>query len=136
MSSQPLLCINAGRLLARLDALAAIGAIEGGGCCRLALTDDDRRGRDQLVAWMRELGLAVQVDVVGNIFGLRAGRSTLPPVMTGSGPPMAAARVRARSPTVRGRPLATLNAPVTGSAAVRAATLAAATSATWTKSRR
>lgn len=76
--------INAGRLQARLEALAQIGAIEGGGCCRLALTDDDRRGRDQVVVWMHELGLQVQVDAIGNVFGLRAGRRDLPPVMSGS----------------------------------------------------
>ena len=72
------------RLMARIDAHAAIGAIEGGGVCRIALTEADRAGRDQLVAWMRELGLAVRVDRIGNIFGLRAGRRELPPVMTGS----------------------------------------------------
>jgi N-carbamoyl-L-amino-acid hydrolase len=76
--------INAGRLESRLEALAQIGAIEGGGCCRLALTDDDRCGRDQVLAWMRELGLQVQVDAIGNVFGLRAGRRDLPPVMSGS----------------------------------------------------
>lgn len=76
--------VDGDRLQSRLDALAQIGAIEGGGCCRLALTDDDRRGRDQVVAWMRELGLQVQIDAVGNVFGLRAGRLDLPPVMTGS----------------------------------------------------
>jgi N-carbamoyl-L-amino-acid hydrolase len=76
--------IDAGRLLARIDALAQVGAIAGGGCCRLALTDDDRRGRDLVVSWMRELGLAVQVDAIGNVFGLRAGQRELPPVMTGS----------------------------------------------------
>ncbi len=32
------------RLAARLDALAEIGATGDGGCCRLALTDDDRAG--------------------------------------------------------------------------------------------
>jgi N-carbamoyl-L-amino-acid hydrolase len=76
--------VDAARLLARLDALAAIGAIEGGGCCRLALTDEDRAGRDQIVAWMRELGLEVSVDRIGNVFGLRRGAHALPPVMTGS----------------------------------------------------
>lgn len=76
--------INAQRLHARLDTLAQVGAIAGGGCCRLALTDDDRRGRDLVVSWMRELGLAVQVDAIGNVFGLRAGRHDVPPVMTGS----------------------------------------------------
>jgi hypothetical protein len=33
---------------------------------------------------MRELGLRVQVDPVGNIFGWRDGLEDLPPVMTGS----------------------------------------------------
>ena len=47
------------RLLARLDALAEIGADRGRRrSCRLALTDDDRQGRDLVVAWMRDLGLA------------------------------------------------------------------------------
>jgi hypothetical protein len=40
------------------------------------------------------------------------------------------------SSTVRGVPLATLNAPATGSGAVSASTFARATSRTWTKSRR
>lgn len=83
MSAQALR-IDGNRLQSRLDALAQIGAIAGGGCCRLALTDDDRRGRDQVVTWMRELGLQVQLDAIGNVFGLRAGRLDLPPVMTGS----------------------------------------------------
>jgi beta-ureidopropionase / N-carbamoyl-L-amino-acid hydrolase len=76
--------IDAGRLLARLDALAQIGPIEGGGCCRLALSDDDRAGRDLVVSWMRELGLTVQVDAIGNVFGHRAGHQDGAPVMTGS----------------------------------------------------
>ena len=68
--------IDADRLMRRLDALAEIGAIEGGGCCRLALTDEDRAGRDLVVAWMRELGLEVAVDPIGNVFGLRAAPRT------------------------------------------------------------
>lgn len=71
-------------MLRQLDELASIGAIENGGCCRLALTDADRLGRDQVVAWMRELGLTITIDQIGNIFGVRAGRSDGPPVMTGS----------------------------------------------------
>jgi len=77
--------INRERLLGRLDALAQIGRTETGACCRLALTDADKLGRDQVVAWMRELGLSVHIDPVGNVFGIRAGRRPeLPPVMTGS----------------------------------------------------
>jgi N-carbamoyl-L-amino-acid hydrolase len=76
--------VDAGRLMSRLSALAEIGPIEGGGSCRLALTDDDKNGRDRVVGWMREQGLQVSVDRIGNVFGLRAGTEPLPPVMTGS----------------------------------------------------
>jgi len=71
-------------LLDTLDALAGIGAIEGGGCARLALTDEDRAGRDLVVGWMKALGLEVRIDAIGNVIGLRAGRENLAPVMTGS----------------------------------------------------
>ncbi|HVL56950.1 MAG TPA: Zn-dependent hydrolase [Burkholderiaceae bacterium] len=76
--------IDSAQLHARLDALAAIGATPEGGCCRLALTDDDRAGRDLLVRWMRELGLDVRIDAIGNIFGRRAGAEDIAPAMTGS----------------------------------------------------
>jgi beta-ureidopropionase / N-carbamoyl-L-amino-acid hydrolase len=75
--------VDGGRLQARLDALAEIGAIDGGGSCRLALTDDDRDGRDLVVSWMRDLGLDVRIDTIGNVIGtwqVGVGR----PVMTGS----------------------------------------------------
>src|SRR5262245_6085968 len=71
-------------LLDTLDELAQIGAIEGGGCARLALTDEDRAGRDLVVGWMKALGLDVRIDAIGNVVGLRAGRENLAPVMTGS----------------------------------------------------
>ncbi len=76
--------IDADRLMRRLERLAAIGAIEGGGCARLALTDEDRAGRDLVVGWMRALGLEVAIDPIGNVFGLRRGREDVAPVMTGS----------------------------------------------------
>ena len=66
--------IDPAGLLARLDALGQVGATGDGGCCRLALTDADRAGRDLVSGWMRTLGLQVQVDPIGNLFGLRAGR--------------------------------------------------------------
>jgi len=76
--------INEARLLARLNQLAAIGRTEDGSCCRLALTDEDKAGRDLVSAWMRELGLEVRVDGIGNIFALRRGTEDTAPVMTGS----------------------------------------------------
>ena len=76
--------IDPGRLLARLDELAAIGEAPDGSCCRLALTDEDKAGRDLVAGWMRELDLEVGIDRVGNLFGLRRGSEDLAPVMTGS----------------------------------------------------
>ncbi|HKB55446.1 MAG TPA: Zn-dependent hydrolase, partial [Ramlibacter sp.] len=76
--------IDANRLAGRIDALATIGAIAGGGVCRLALSPEDRAGRDRVVGWMHELGLAVTVDAIGNVVGVRAGREPGPPVMAGS----------------------------------------------------
>jgi N-carbamoyl-L-amino-acid hydrolase len=71
-------------LMRRLDELAAVGAIEGGGCARLALTDEDKAGRDLVVGWMKGLDLEVRVDAIGNVIALRSGSESLPPVMTGS----------------------------------------------------
>lgn len=77
--------INGARLWQSLMDLAAIGATAQGGNCRLALTALDGQGRDLVVGWMKQAGLSVSVDQVGNIFGRRPGRNdALPPVMTGS----------------------------------------------------
>jgi N-carbamoyl-L-amino-acid hydrolase len=76
--------VNRNRLEESMDALGHVGGTANGGLNRVALTDDDRRGRDLLVGWMREAGLTVTVDQMGNIFGLRAGTDNLPPVVMGS----------------------------------------------------
>ena len=77
--------IDGRRLWQSLMTLAAIGATPKGGVCRLALTDLDRQGRDLVVGWAREAGLAVTVDRIGNVFMRRAGRDpSSPPVMMGS----------------------------------------------------
>ena len=68
----------------RLRELAEIGPIEGGGVSRLALTDADKAGRDLVVTWMRDLGLEVSVDAIGNVVATGRGRTDGPPVMTGS----------------------------------------------------
>lgn len=80
--------INGPRLLERLAELAAIGAIEGtDGCARLALTDEDKAGRDLVVTWMRDLAMEVAIDGIGNVVATWSGPDTdrsLAPVMTGS----------------------------------------------------
>ena len=76
--------IDASRLHSRIRALGTIGATPEGGVRRLALGDEDRDARDQVVAWMRGAGLEVRVDRIGNIFGTRKARTDAAPVMTGS----------------------------------------------------
>lgn len=77
--------INADRLKARFDAMAAIGATPGGGVSRQALTEEDRQARDLLRSWMEQAGLEVRVDDVGNMYGrLEGRRSDALPVALGS----------------------------------------------------
>jgi N-carbamoyl-L-amino-acid hydrolase len=65
--------INADRLHKSLRQLAQIGATPGGGVTRLALSQEDRAGRDLLRRWMGDAGLTVRVDDLGNMTGRRAG---------------------------------------------------------------
>ena len=81
--------VDVDRLVGRIEALGEIGQVIGPngerGCSRLALTDADRAGRDLVVTWMRDLGLAVEIDAIGNVFATRLGSDpTLAAVMTGS----------------------------------------------------
>ena len=76
--------INGDRLLSRIEELASIGAIDGGGSCRLALTDEARAGRDLVVTWMRDLDLDISIDSIGNVVAVRPGKTDGPPTMTGS----------------------------------------------------
>jgi len=76
--------LNETRLLASLQELGTLGALPGGGVCRLALTDADRQGRDWVVARMRALGMSVTIDAIGNGVGVYSGLEQRPPVMGGS----------------------------------------------------
>jgi N-carbamoyl-L-amino-acid hydrolase len=81
--------IDGDRLCQRLEALGEIGAVHGPngerGCARLALTDEDRQGRDLVVSWMADLGLTISMDAIGNVVATRAGTDpTAAAVMVGS----------------------------------------------------
>ncbi|WP_175718862.1 Zn-dependent hydrolase [Burkholderia anthina] len=66
----PALALDGALLLDQLRRLGDIGVdSDAGGRTRIALTDDERAGRDLVVEWMRELELDIQVDRIGNIFG-------------------------------------------------------------------
>jgi len=77
--------INHQRLWDRLMAMAEIGGTAKGGVCRVALTEEDKAGRDCFIRWCEAAGCIVEIDQIGNIFARRAGLdSSLPPVLVGS----------------------------------------------------
>ncbi len=85
MAPEQNLQIDGKRLWDSLMEMAKIGATEKGGCCRLALTDLDKQGRDLFVGWCESAGCSIKVDKMGNIFARRPGKNDhLAPVMTGS----------------------------------------------------
>ena len=78
--------INERRLLDRIGKLEQIGKDLDGKRTRLAADDAEKLGRDAVVAWMREAGLRVETDYIGNIFGIWETEENKgqEPVMTGS----------------------------------------------------
>ncbi|WP_186128532.1 Zn-dependent hydrolase [Burkholderia gladioli] len=77
--------VDGARLWRSLMEMAEIGATARGGVRRLALTDEDRRGRERFAQWCREAGMTVSVDAVGNLFARRAGTDPeAAPVLVGS----------------------------------------------------
>lgn len=85
ISTAQLPTVDGDRLWDSLMQMAKIGATKKGGCCRLALTDLDKQGRDLFVQWCVEAGCSIKVDKMGNIFARREGTNPeLPSVLTGS----------------------------------------------------
>lgn len=67
--------------------LAQVGATPKGGVKRLTLTDLDRQARDCVCGWLREAGCDIEVDAIGNVYGVRrnmAVRRAAPAVAIGS----------------------------------------------------
>ena len=81
-----MLSINGDLLLSHIRALGAIGIDGEGRRIRLAASDTEKAGRDAVVGWMKELGLDVVVDRIGNIFGIWSTEENKAeaPVMIGS----------------------------------------------------
>jgi hydantoinase/carbamoylase family amidase len=77
--------ISPERMAARLDRLAEIGGLPGGGMNRLSYSPEDRAARELLAEWLSGLGLRVWVDGAGNLIGEMEGADPmLPVVMAGS----------------------------------------------------
>lgn len=85
---EPELKLDGAKLLTQLRELGEIGLDqELGGRTRIALTDDEKAGRDLVRRWMHELDLEVRIDRIGNIFGTLRSPSddgSQAPLMLGS----------------------------------------------------
>jgi N-carbamoyl-L-amino-acid hydrolase len=80
-----MLKVDGKRLWASLMEMAQVGATARGGVRRLALTEEDRRGRELFAHWCRQAGMTVHTDEVGNLFARREGASAdAKPVLIGS----------------------------------------------------
>lgn len=85
MDANDALQLNGSLLLEQIRVLGQLGMdAEHGGRTRIALSDAEKAGRDLLVDWMHVLGLEVQVDRIGNIFGTLRGANPSRPLMMGS----------------------------------------------------
>jgi N-carbamoyl-L-amino-acid hydrolase len=76
--------VDAGRLIARLDALARHGARADGGVDRPALGEAEIAARADLVAWGRAAGLSPYTDRLANLFLRLPGFADAAPVLAGS----------------------------------------------------
>jgi allantoate deiminase len=85
ISKEALQVINKERLFQRLMELGEIGKQPSGGVTRLALTEEDRQGLELVASYMKEAGLSVRRDAVGNLIGRKEGTNPQAPlVVTGS----------------------------------------------------
>ncbi len=73
--------IDAERLWSRLAELSKIGKSEGGGVTRLSFTQEERAAKDLVASYMREAGLEVHEDAIGNLIGHREGRDQGAPIV-------------------------------------------------------
>lgn len=80
-----MLKVDGKRLWASLMEMAQVGATARGGVRRLALTEEDRRGRELFADWCRQAGMSLHTDEVGNLFARREGTdANAKPVLIGS----------------------------------------------------
>ncbi len=75
--------VDGARLLARLDAFAAIGGLENGGVDRPAFSAGDQAARGQLAALATARGFSLAQDPIANLF-IRRGNAAGAPLLIGS----------------------------------------------------
>ncbi|CAD7288846.1 Zn-dependent hydrolase [Campylobacter suis] len=79
--------INRSRLQKEFETISKFGALPNGGLTRLAFSSEDIAARNYLLNLIKEAGLSVRIDNVGNIFARHdegVADKNLPPVSVGS----------------------------------------------------
>src|SRR5919106_2777089 len=77
--------VNKRRLMRDLNAIGRIGIGDHGSVTRLVFSIKELRSRQLLIHLMRQAGLKIQIDAIGNIFGRFEGSDPqAPAVLAGS----------------------------------------------------
>lgn len=76
--------INSQRLLFNVMELAKIGATTEGGVNRFSFTADEMAANKVITALMKDAGMTVSSDAIGNIIGEFTGETNLPAIIMGS----------------------------------------------------
>ncbi|WP_339230160.1 Zn-dependent hydrolase [Aeribacillus sp. FSL K6-2833] len=77
--------INVQRLMKHIKDLSKFGHDPNGGVTRFPFTDEEREAKQYIVHLMKQIGLEIYEDEIGNLFGKRVGTdSALPSILIGS----------------------------------------------------
>ncbi|MBN7774001.1 Zn-dependent hydrolase [Clostridium aminobutyricum] len=72
---------NTERLFLHLLELGKVGEKENGGITRLSFTEEEKQAKELVKAYMKEAGLLVREDSVGNLIGRKEGTNANAPVI-------------------------------------------------------
>lgn len=79
-----LLMVKKERVKDKLETFADFGRTENNGVTRLALSEEDRLARQYFCDYCKRLGLSIEIDDMGNIYGTLKGIEDKPPIVIGS----------------------------------------------------
>ncbi len=79
-----LLAVKQGRIQEKIEQFAEYGGTANGGVTRLALSEEDRLVRNYFREYCEQLGLTVEIDDMGNMYGTLEGLEQKPPIVIGS----------------------------------------------------
>lgn len=75
---------NRNRLQGLIEQFSQFGATANGGVTRLSLSNEDVFARDYFCELCKELGMAIHVDDMANIYAILPGKKKCPPIVMGS----------------------------------------------------